>query len=134
MLEQLFNTIGFAWTVRIAGFICLALLVPSCLLIAPRLPPRKSAGVSASDIKPIFADKRYTLFTAAMLFVFWGMFLPFYYLPTYGLAHGMSFHAANNLLAVLNAGSFVGRIVTGIMADKLGRSAHPIFTSVGRKY
>lgn len=123
MLERLFVQIGFAWTVRTAGFMCLALLAPACLLIKPRLPPRKSADVKIGLIKDSFADKRYALLTAAMFFIFWGMFIPFYYLPSYGLAHGMSLYMANNLLATLNAGSFAGRIVSGILADKLGRFA-----------
>ncbi|KAL8818970.1 MAG: hypothetical protein Q9223_002511 [Gallowayella weberi] len=122
MLERLFVQVGFAWTVRTAGFMCLALLAPSCLLIKPRLPPRKSADVKAGDIKDSFADIRYVLLTAAMFFIFWGMFIPFYYLPSYGLAHGMSLYMANNLLATLNAGSFAGRIVSGILADRLGRN------------
>ena len=129
VLERLFDAIGFAWTLRSAGFMCLALLAPSCLLIAPRLPPRKSAEVKFGDIKGVFSDWRYTLLTAAMFFVFWGMFIPFYYLPTYGLAHGMSSHMANNLLATLNAGSFVGRIISGILADKLGRYVNPTLIS-----
>ena len=127
MLDRLFDTIGFAWTVRIAGFICFALLAPSCLLIRPRLPPRKAMEVSMTDITTIFADRRYSLLTAAMFFVFLAMFIPFYYLPSYGLAHGMSLNMSNNLLAILNAGSFVGRIVSGILADKLGRFELPKF-------
>ena len=125
MLERLFDAIGFAWTVRVAGFTCLALLTPCCLLVVPRLPPRKSAKVALNDLKEMFMDLRYTLLTAAMFFVFWGMFIPFYYLPTYGLAHGMSLYMSNNLLATLNAGSFVGRIISGVLADKLGRFVNP---------
>ena len=125
MLERLFDAIGFAWTVRTAGFMCLALLTLSCFLVVPRLPPRKSAEVKFSDVKEIFADWRYTLLTVAMFFVFWGMFIPFYYLPTYGLAHGMSLYMSNNLLATLNAGSFAGRIVSGVLADKLGGYVNP---------
>ena len=131
MLERLFGAIGFAWTVRTAGFMCLALLTLSCFLVVPRLPPRKSAEVSFNDIKKMFADWRYTLLTAAMFFVFWGMFIPFYYLPAYGLAHEMSLYMANNLLAMLNAGSFVGRIASGILADRLGGyvNTRPFLTS-----
>lgn len=76
-------------------------------------------------VKEIFTDRTYILLTAAMFFIFWGMFIPFYYLPSYGLAHGMSLAMANNLLATLNAGSFVGRLVSGLMADMFGRSAYP---------
>ena len=125
MLERLFGQIGFASTVRAAGFICLALLIPPCLLVKPRLPPRKGVKVSFRTVKEIFTDRTYIILTAAMFFVFWGMFIPFYYLPSYGLAHGMSLAMANNLLAILNAGSFVGRLVSGLMADRFGRSAYP---------
>lgn len=107
---------------------CFALLAPSCLLIRPRLPPRESMQLSMTDIKTIFADRRYNLLTAAMFFVFLGMFIPFYYLPSYGLAHGMSLDMSNNLLAILNAGSFAGRIISGILADKLGRFEQPTST------
>lgn len=123
VLERLFARIGFAWTVRIAGFMCLALLALSCVLIKPRLPPRNSTAMNIRAIGYLFADRRYVLLIAAMFFIFWGMFMPFYYLPSYGLAHGMSLYMANNLLAILNAGSFFGRIVSGVLADKLGRFA-----------
>ena len=125
ILERLFGQIGFAWTVRAAGFICLALLIPPCLLVKPRLPPREGAEMTFGTVKEIFTDRTYILLTAAMFFIFWGMFIPFYYLPSYGLAHGMSLAMANNLLATLNAGSFVGRLVSGLMADMFGRSAYP---------
>ncbi|KAL8734405.1 MAG: hypothetical protein Q9181_003226 [Wetmoreana brouardii] len=130
MLQRLFDQIGFAWTTRIAGFMCLALLAPSCFFIKPRLAPCKSADVTIGAIKKTFSDRSYALLTASMFFIFWGMFLPFYYLPSYGLAHGMSLYMADNLLAVLNAGSFVGRIVSGVLADKLGRYASPQFVLI----
>ena len=84
--------------------------------------------LSMTDIKTIFADRRYNVLTAAMFFVFLGMFIPFYYLPSYGLAHGMSLDMSNNLLAILNAGSFAGRIISGVLADKLGRFEQPTST------
>ena len=60
------------------------------------------------------------------------MFIPYYYLPTYGLAHGMSSYMAQNLLATLNAGSLVGRISSGIFADTLGRFVSLGFVSLLR--
>ena len=123
MLQRLFQQVGFAWAVRIAGFICLAILAPSCFLITPRLRPRKSTAVTMMVVKTAFTDKRYLLLIAGMFFIYWGMFIPFYYLPAFGLANGMSLNMSENLLATLNAGSFVGRIASGVMADKLGRFA-----------
>lgn len=120
ILQGLFKSVGFPWGMRITGFICLAFLLPSILLVSPRLPPKQSQ-VSKKDLSDAFKDPRYTLLVVAMFFVFWGMFLPFYYLPLYGLSHHMTVDMANNLVATLNAGSFVGRLASGILADKYGR-------------
>src|SRR4051794_30041645 len=39
--KMLYNpSLGFGWAVRILGFIMFALLLPACLLIRARLPPR----------------------------------------------------------------------------------------------
>lgn len=49
------------------------------------------------------------------------MFLPFNFLPLYGIKHGMSPDLANYLIAVLNAASIFGRIIPGYVGDKMGR-------------
>ena len=69
----------------------------------------------------MFRDKGYIVFVGSMFFVLWGLFVPFYYIPLYGLAHNMSHFMANNLVVTLNAGSLAGRILSGLTADKLGR-------------
>ena len=120
ILQGLFSSVGFPWGMRITGFICLAFLIPACLLVVPRLPPKQSQ-VTKKDLSDAFKDPRYSLLVVAMFFVFWGMFLPFYYLPLYGLSHHMTVDMANNLVATLNAGSFVGRLASGLLADKFGR-------------
>jgi MFS family permease len=50
-----------------------------------------------------------------------GLFTPFFYLPTYAVEHGMSTQLASYLVSILNGASFFGRVIPGIMADKLGR-------------
>jgi len=49
-----------------------------------------------------------------------GMFTPFFYLPTYAVQHGMSSQLSSYLIAILNGASFLGRVIPGILADKLG--------------
>ena len=125
LIQYLIEHIGYAWAVRTSGFICLALLAPGVFLVRGRIPPTKAAqpdsGVGGDLIKDIFKDGRYSWFVVGTFFVFWGMFVPFYYLPDYGKSHGMSSEDANYLLAYLNAGSLVGRVLSGFLADKLGR-------------
>ncbi|KAI9676087.1 MAG: hypothetical protein M1817_000830 [Caeruleum heppii] len=120
-IERMIATIGFPWAMRVSALVCLLVLLPSCFLVVPRVAPRAPSEASGVRLKGIFADSRYTLLTAGFFFVFWGMFIPFYYLTLYGQFIGMSSFAANNLLPVLNAGSFIGRIASGLLADKLGR-------------
>src|SRR5690349_10357460 len=40
MLSRLFKTIGFGWTLRVVGFMFLAFMAISCVLIKSRTPPK----------------------------------------------------------------------------------------------
>ncbi|OJJ96895.1 hypothetical protein ASPACDRAFT_34002 [Aspergillus aculeatus ATCC 16872] len=121
VIQHMLDHIGFGWTVRASGFISLAFLIPSCVLIVTRPPEPDEHQQMQLDFKAILSDATYLLFSVGMLLVLWGMFIPFFYLPSYGESYGMSATDANNLLAYMNAGSFAGRVLTGILADRIGR-------------
>ncbi|OKL60042.1 hypothetical protein UA08_04976 [Talaromyces atroroseus] len=121
LISYMFKKIGFGWSVRACGFISLAFVIPSCFLIITRPPEPGESEDSKVDFKEILYNKTYILFSLGMLLVLWGMFIPFFYLPSYGESYGMSTAAANNLLAYMNAGSFLGRVFTGILSDRIGR-------------
>ncbi|OJD30874.1 monocarboxylate permease-like protein [Diplodia corticola] len=110
--------IGFPWAVRVCGFIALGMLIWPCMAIRARLPPRKNSLILLSA----FRRPVYLATVAATFLLFLGFFTPLYYLPSYAVAHaGLSPSLSNYLLAILNGASFFGRIVPGILADKLGR-------------
>jgi MFS family permease len=118
MSRMLVNTnLGFGWTIRILGFMVLALLVPSSLAIKARLPPRKNKFFLISAFKEV----TYVNLIAAGFFGFLGMFTPLFYLPVYAIRQGMSPQLAFYLAAVFNGASFPGRVIPGVLADKLGR-------------
>ena len=123
-LAALFRSVGFPWAMRICGFVCLGVLVPSWFFIKPRVKTAKQPELTGNDISYMFKDRTYSLFVAAMFFIMWSLFIPLYYLPVYGLKLGMSDVMANNLLAILNAGSLVGRVLLGVAADRFGRYVH----------
>jgi MFS family permease len=50
-----------------------------------------------------------------------GLFMPFFYLPSFAVSQGMSSQLASYIVAILNAASFFGRVVPGVLGDKLGR-------------
>jgi MFS family permease len=111
------NSLGFAWTVRIIGFIMLALLSISLVTVRPRLPPRKGTILMPSAFK----QAAYSLFIAGLFLASWGVFTPFFYLTEYAIANGMSTNLASYILSILNAASIFGRVLPGIFADKAGR-------------
>lgn len=116
-LEQMFNSsLGFAWAVRIVGFIMLGVLGFAVLGIRARLPPRKR------DFLKLEAFKKtdYVATITAVFFLNIAIFTPFFYLPLYGQTHHMSTRMAFYLIAIQNGSSFFGRLVPGVIADKIG--------------
>ncbi len=109
--------LGFGWTVRILGFLMVAIMLPSVAAIRARLPPRKDTFFLLSAFK----EPHYCLLVAGVFLTIIGLFTPFFYLPTYAVEHGMSVRLAFYLTAIVNAASFFGRVIPGFMADKLGR-------------
>lgn len=118
-LDKMFNNanLTFGWTVRICGFIMLAVLLPSLLAIRARLPPRTQQLFLPSAFK----DIRYVVIILGVFFMMLGVFIPIFYLPTYAVEHGMDTQLALYLTAILNSASFFGRVIPGITADKVGR-------------
>jgi MFS family permease len=118
-LSKMLNstTLGFGWSVRIIGFMLIPILAFSCITVTAHLPPRKSAFFMAAPFKNV----KFCLITAAMFFMFIGMFSPLFYLPTYAVSRGMDVTLASYLLSILNAASTFGRVIPGILADKFGR-------------
>lgn len=120
------DSLGFGWSVRIAAFVCLALLVFACIAIKPRLPPRNSQFFKPQAFKePVFATM---CFSAVLLFL--AFFQPFFFVPSYALTQGMSESMAFYLVPILNGASFPGRIVAALLAKKHGRFNVLLFASI----
>lgn len=119
VLSRLLNesSMGFGWSVRIVGFVVLPFMVFACLGIKARLPSRKTQFWLLSA----FQDPMYIKMIVSLFFLFFGMFTPIFYLPTYAVEQGMKPALAGYLLSIFNAASTFGRIIPGILADKYGR-------------
>ncbi|PLB35153.1 MFS general substrate transporter [Aspergillus candidus] len=132
VLEYLAPKIGFAWATRVIALITLILLIPGCILVRANLPPKPSLS-SKREILPdltILKDPLLALTTLGVFFIEWGFFIPLEYVVSYSLAHGMSRRLAYLTIVFFNAGSFPGRWLPGIMADKIGRFNTLILTNV----
>ncbi|KAL4781683.1 major facilitator superfamily domain-containing protein [Aspergillus varians] len=121
ILEALFPKIGWGWATRVIALICLVLLLGACLLIKSRLPTKPASKENVLPDFRIFRDLKFTLTTAGVFFIEWGLFIPISYISSYALAHGTSENLSYQMLAFLNVGSFLGRAIPGFFADYSGR-------------
>ncbi len=116
IVRQLLPKIGFAWTVRVLGFVNVALLGVCLALLRPRLPPRNAGPVVEWRA---FTEAPYALVVAGMAFVFGGLFFTYYYIASFGrtVLH-MSYPDSVNLLIIFNGAGVPVRLITGFVADR----------------
>ncbi|PFH63005.1 hypothetical protein XA68_10417 [Ophiocordyceps unilateralis] len=120
MMTQLIDRIGFPWMMRVMAFIFLGLLIIACVTVKSRLPPRPRPFRFMEYVDNL-KDIRMAVTVAGLFFFMWGMFLPFNYALVQAQAAGTSPALIPYLLPILNAVSIIGRILPGIVADKIGR-------------
>ncbi|KAB8336703.1 hypothetical protein FH972_021013 [Carpinus fangiana] len=120
MLRSLLPKIGFAWSVRALGLLLLVLAVPANLFIRSRLRPVKQSLGIFPDLTAL-KDTRFALCAAGMFLMEWGLFVPLTYISSYATSHGQDASFSFTIVALLNAGSFFGRWIPGLLADRWGR-------------
>ncbi|RFU75119.1 major facilitator superfamily domain, general substrate transporter [Trichoderma arundinaceum] len=111
------KNVGFAWAQRVCGFLTLFLLVIAAVTIRPTPLRRKGAFI----LPEAFKIPSFSLQVAALFMVILGLWTPYFYLADYGSIHGMSPNLASYLFALINGGSFLGRVFAGAVARHLGQ-------------
>lgn len=118
IVQQCLPKIGFAWTIRIIGFIMLVLNIITISLFRTRLPPRRTGPIVDWDS---FKEAPYSLYCAGMFFTFWGLYFAFFYIGSYGRnVLGVSYEQSINLLLVQICMGFIFRLLPTYYADKVG--------------
>ncbi|CAD0094615.1 unnamed protein product [Aureobasidium mustum] len=120
MVNKLIPRIGFGWTMRVCGFLVLALMLVANATVKSRLPPRPKPFHIMQFIRPL-KETPYLLTVLGSFFFFFAMFLPINYLILQAQTLGMSSRLAEYLVPILNGASFFGRVLPGVAADKIGR-------------
>jgi predicted MFS family arabinose efflux permease len=110
--------IGFAWTIRIMALIMLATMGVAISITRLReLPmrPRPLLDLNA------FKSRSFSLYSTSQFFTFGGVFIPFFYIQQYSQERGnISADLSFYVLSLMNAGSMFGRIIPGMVADRIG--------------
>ncbi|TBU48849.1 MFS general substrate transporter [Dichomitus squalens] len=109
---------SFQWTMRILGFIALGLLAVTNVTIAGRLPPKQGRTPLVSVAE--FKRPAYSIYVSAWCISNLGLWTCMTYLTLSAVDAGLNATLAFNLLAILNATSTLGRISSGILADRYG--------------
>ncbi|TCD70263.1 hypothetical protein EIP91_004164 [Steccherinum ochraceum] len=116
--RNLIPRVGFAWTMRILGFIQLAALIITNLTLSRRLPLKPSTP-SLVDFRA-FKEPAYTIFCAAGFLGFLGLTTLLTYIDISAVSVGIPSNFAFYLVSVVNGGSAVGRLIGAPIADRLG--------------
>lgn len=118
IIWNLLDIVGFAWAIRIIGFISGLFCLACVLLLKTRIPPKKA------DVRMDFMALReipFSVLSVAIILVDFALLIPLTYLPSYALAHGMDSSLAYQLASILNGASILGRALPGYFADRYGR-------------
>ncbi|CEN59655.1 hypothetical protein ASPCAL02099 [Aspergillus calidoustus] len=131
MVTRTIPALDFGWAMRICAFTSLFLLVITNLTVRSRLEhKRKTPLCHPLDFFRPLREVPFILTSAGTFFLYWGLFLPFAFIPTQAQRYGMSTYLASYLLAFLNAGSVFGRIIPPYIADHIGRFNTMILTTI----
>ena len=98
---SLFDKVGYAWAIRIYGFVAVTLAIGGNFLIRSRLPPDQNAK-ARPDIK-IFLNIPFTLTTVGTFLFEFGLFVPLAYVSVYALDKGFSSAFSFQIVTVVNA-------------------------------
>jgi predicted MFS family arabinose efflux permease len=122
MFDRLTRTAGFPWAIRAIGFVALAaalLSIPALLSGSAWLKHKRKRR--ALFDKSALHDRLFLIFTACSFSTFLGYIVPYFYIPTYARERlGSSESTALYMLVLSIAGSFFGRLVSGVAAHWVG--------------
>lgn len=76
IVRQLLPQLGFAWTVRVLGFMNMGLLAFVLAFMRPRLPPRKSDALIDWSA---FRELPFSVYSLGMFFQVWNIYYTLYY-------------------------------------------------------
>ncbi|KAL3957202.1 hypothetical protein ACCO45_007780 [Purpureocillium lilacinum] len=118
IFHRLLDRIGFAWTVRALGFVMFATSAIPLIIFRPRpKPPTKRKLVDLSAFK----EPAYTSFVIGAAMTAITINIPFYYIQYYAISNSIASRELGfYLLSVMLTGSFFGRVLPNLLANRIG--------------
>jgi len=123
---NLLNTQGWRNTLRVIGGIGVFLLLVGIALVERRFPHSgKRRSLLAFNWHLMRNNRTYVLFGLGVFFYLLVLFTPFALLPLNAQAQGITDPNFGSIaIALLGAGTAVGRFFSGAISDRIGRARH----------
>ncbi|KAI0299682.1 MFS general substrate transporter [Multifurca ochricompacta] len=118
LFRNLHVAVGFKWTLRIIALILTFTLVMANLTLKRRLRPKSDPGGLLNPEQ--FKSPAYSLYTAAGLVCFLGLYTVSTFINASARSQGIEGELTFYLVSIANAGSVVGRVSVGVVADRFG--------------
>lgn len=114
--QTLLYRIGFSWTLRVMGFVMVAISILVLPFSKPKFQPQSPK--SWLDLHA-FRDAPYLMFCVGMFLSFWGLYFAYYYVRLYArdVLHA-SQSTSFTMLLIINSFGIPGRFIPAILADK----------------
>jgi len=117
IFNKLVPQIGYPWTMRTIGFIILGLLACALLLYRPRREAMEPRQLFNSRI---FTDKTYLIYVFGYFLGMLGLYVPNFFLPSFGKHHQFSPSIFPYTTSFSKAGGIVGRLLSICLTPRIG--------------
>lgn len=137
MLRSLYESVGYAWAIRILGFFCLSCMIVCISLVRVRIIPDdhkknvKYLGLLEIFDLSVLKDLKYSYLILGNFATELALLSIMTYYPTYAIAQGMEESSSYLLLTIFNATGILGRILPGYLSDKIGHFNVMILMLIG---
>ncbi|OAA66539.1 Major facilitator superfamily domain, general substrate transporter [Niveomyces insectorum RCEF 264] len=124
MVSRLIERVGYGWAMRASAFLILGLLVCANLTVRSRLHANgaRAPPLTRAQMQQPFHEVGFVLLLLGLFFLTFGIFAPINYIPVQALATGsVDFSLSQYLVSIFNACSLVGRLLSGWLADRIGK-------------
>ena len=120
VFRALLGPLGFAWAVRVIGFIALGITAIAIPMIRTGQTSMAKPARPLMEVKA-FKELPFVVYNLGGFLKFLGFYIPFVYIPIYAEVNlQSSTNQAIDLLVYANAASFIGRLIAAWVADRIG--------------
>ncbi|KAL4889464.1 putative monocarboxylate transporter [Aspergillus ambiguus] len=127
MMRELWLVVGFAWAIRIVGFVVLALIMYASLVMEDLAHARRRRRFF---IPRAWSHPPYLLVNLGFLLALVGVYSPSVYIIDYSQSCGMTPSLAWYQVTIYNAASLIGRLILNLAGDLFGPFNVSIFTYI----